>query len=340
MAITLDSVKPGATKSPKIEDIVKVHALTQKKFIHMRVLDKPWLGTAQHWLPTVTKQGEKKNFPKNCLDFDNQNDDFGKGECPYCTDLDGQSASAKKTYYINVIIRDLQDERRSGDKPTSSERQTGYISDIDSNTWTPVRVVRFPPSLVRKIIDLSQLNVHKIGTKRVKMKVSDEQYGIDIGVLFDKSLTGSEQYSVHTIGASVPLTDEEKRYLCWNLENPDLFVQESFETAKAEVERYLEKNENIAELDVDSTEEPKKKAGPKKKPVVIEEDEEDEEDEEEEIAPKVTKKRPPVEDDDDEEEIPVRRTVKKKPVVEDDDEIPVRRTVKKKPTNDVPWEDD
>ena len=298
MAIGLSSAKPARNKEPRITELVKIHTYTPKKFDQIRLLPGPtWLVTAQHWVAIVTKKGEKKTIPKNCLAFNTDTEEYS-GECPYCTELPEPDKFARKTYYANAIIRSLQEAKPATVvEPTKSERKNGYKDDFVSDSWTPVEVLRMPGTVVQKIQSLTELNVHKIDGRRKQVAADDPDNGVDFNIRFNNDLEGTDKYQIQKEDSSA-LDEEELGYLYWNLVNPDLFKVDTIEEAEETIGRILGESKKkshdseyddgtIEVMDLDDADE---------------DDEDDEDDEPKTRKPNVRpkkKRRPDPEEDDD-----------------------------------------
>lgn len=236
-----------------------------------------------------------------------------------------QLVQIQKTFYINAISRAAQKNAPARmPKPTSEERKSGF-KDKDSDTFTPWVALPLGVSLVGKIKDLTGLNVvesKKTGASKA-YPVSNEKFGCEIRVLFDKNKSPTDMYQVQ-LGQRVAITEEELAYLQWDLS--ELVTPVTDEAAnrrdfegwakrmglktnkkrKHEVEEFddEELDNDVEEDEDDEDEAPKKKgkvaakkAPAKKGKKVVDEDEDEDEDEEdsdfdEDEAPKSKKKAP------------------------------------------------
>ena len=349
MGIGLNTAKPNKRdRLPRIEDIVKVKALDRKKFTALRLMPgDDWLVVAVHWITITTKAGKEIRIPKNCIGFDPVTDGFDN-ECPYC-DLGGDNGTARKAYYANVLFRKMQDDEpdRLG-KPTKTEAKTGFKDDTESDAWTPVQVLRLPPSLVGSIQGLSELNKHRVDGKRVQFSVNDGEYGTDVNIKFDPDAEPSRMYDVQ-IGQPSPLTEDEEAYLLWDLSNPDLFPQESFEEATEELGRM-----SLTDVEEEDEEEEKPTRGKQRKSKAAQDDEEldidDDDDDEEEDEPPPRKKKTakkkrkpepePEEDDDDEDEDDLDLDEEDEEFEEEEPPPRKKKTAKKKKPEPEPEDDD
>ena len=138
--------------------------------------------------------------------------------------------------------------------------------------WTPVRVIRLTPTLVEHMKRIASLNRHKdkkTGEKKA-FPITHPKYGVDVQIMYDKDApTAAQAYSVQK-DEKTPLTDEEKEYALWNIE--DLMKPEELARAQAECDRWKKANVAGADDEDDSDDEdedddePKAKSKSKSKP--------------------------------------------------------------------------
>jgi hypothetical protein len=228
--------KTGSDKAPRVEELVEVLKLRSKKWTPLRLVGSVF-SYGQHWLPIVTKEGKETNFPKVCLAYDDEIEEKDSEKaCPYCDLID----YIQVHYYVNVIVRELEEDVPARIRQTPEEKKTGF-KDMNSDSWTPVRVLRLPAGAVAKLNQLSELNLHGPKGKRVSYPLSDEQYGRDVMVMYDKDAAPANQYTFQ-LGEPTVL---EEDYLLWNVEN--LMVPEELKVAKEQAKR-------LAALSPDSAE--------------------------------------------------------------------------------------
>ena len=230
---------------------------------------------------------------------------------------------------MNAIIRNIQDNEPSRKpKPTDEELESGY-KDKESDTWTPVRVLSLPVSVLDQIQKLKVINVVKLkrkdGTTTTKtFDMNHPKYGCDLLIMYDSSKAGSAKYTVTKDDGRTPLTEEEQQYLTYDLDK--LYVEfdanvmkNSFNSwhqrnkklidnmfGKASNEDYQYSGMSSASNEDDFESKPRKKSAP------VVEDEGDFDDEDE-VKPVKKSSRKPIEDDDFDEVVPP-----KKSEVEDD----------------------
>jgi hypothetical protein len=327
---TINDIK-GDDRDPMLSDFVELFQFPNQKWVRLRFVG-PLVPYGGHWIDTKKKDGSRGAFWKQCLAFDADTESMDSTkECPWCDD-DSEKEDAKgnakrlvgtsNDYYTNAIIRNYQDnEPEKKRKHTEEEKESGW-KDKNSDSWTPVRVIRLTRSLVRELKRLSSLNVHKDSTGEKKMfPISHKKYGVDVKIMYDKDeKTPAKKYTVQITETLKPLTEEEREYLLWKLE--DLIKPAKLDKAREDHEKWLErmelgsgkKKKKAKDEDDDDEDEdtPKKKKKAK--------DEDDDFDEDDEDTPKKKKKKVEDEDDDEEEDDEAPKKKKKKAKDEDDDE--------------------
>ncbi len=319
--------RTGGDKAPRIDELVDLFTWPKKaSWVRVRLVG-PVTSYAHHWINITTKDGNEIQVPKQCLSYDAEEEtrDSTK-KCPYCA-FDKEQAKFQSYYYTNAIIRDLQDDEPAKKRITKEEEKTG-IKDMDSESWTPVRVLRIPPGLAAKLQSLSELNKHGPKDNKKAFPLSHEKYGMDISLRYDSKAAGADKYQVQKEERTA-LTDEEQEFLMYNIE--DLISPEELSVAKAEYKQLAAKVTGA----------------PKEEESEDEDDEEDYEDEEEEDEPPAKSKKPtkgkkkPVDEDEDEEE-------EEESEEEEDEEDeppakskkPVKKPAKSKKSSDEEEDDD
>lgn len=301
-----------------------------------------------YWIAGVNKQGVKKRFPQACPSFNYLTGQRESGKYdPWweveqherngSEDNKSETVQFTRSFFINAIVRSEQDNEPAKIRKTPEEAESGF-KDKDSSSWTPVKVLRMPPSLLQKIQELKPLNSVKFKNGSIKcFDVTHPIYGRDIQVKFDDSASPANKYSIQLGMKRTPLTEEEKEYLTYDLDAlyyvpKEEEVKRSFEVW-AKRSGYSKKVEDETEdnFDMDKSEEEDEAPAPVKKPVkkpakkVVEDDEDDfDEDEEVDVPLKKGSKKikKVVEDDDEEEEkAPVKKSAKGKQE-EDEEDIP------------------
>ena len=225
-------------------------------------MDSDILATKVHWMPITKKDGASVNIPKLCISFDPITEGERKGiTCPYCS-MEGVSQQTR--YAINVIDRDAQENApRKQPKRTKEEAKTGF-KDAGSSTWTPVKVLDIPSSLMIKLIALKDLNKAKIKDSTKTFSISHPKYGIDVNIKQDPKGKGADMYQVQG-GSRTPLDEEEQEFLVFDLNEKllDVMGRETEKEAMAEVKRTTAKT--VEDEDDDEDDVPSSKSKSKKK---------------------------------------------------------------------------
>jgi len=332
----LDSVRAGGRKErePDIGSLTDVYKFPEGKWVTLRLLPGV-VSNAGYWVSTKKKDGGKTKFRTNCPSYDPATQERDSTKYDPWRDLQAKESQAVKDgdldvkathvqyeqkYFMNAIIRALvKDEPARKPKHTANERKAGF-KEKDSDSWTPIKVVRLGRSLVNKIKDLKGLNIVE-GSKGAKaFPVTDAKYGRDIRVMFDSSKAPAEQYQVQLGDKRSPLTEEELEYLKWDIETANTQKEMSEDEVRADFTSWATRNNVKVAMnkkgkgrteedededfdDEDEDEAPKKKKAPAKKTAVKskkfkDEDEDDEnfddeDEEDEEEAPKKSKKPAP-----------------------------------------------
>ena len=292
----------------------------------------PIRGYAMHWIEIKTKTGKNVKIPKMCFNYNMEDDSFGDNGCPYCN-LDSKSG---RKYLVNAIWRSAQDKepkkvdrtKKESKKQTIFEDYECYIKDPSSKSWTPVVVLNLPVGIVSELNELGKNNLNKKGEA---FDVNDAKFGVDISILYRPEKAGESKYRVDSLERT-PLTDEEKEYLIYNLED---IPMESMSEAKEEYKNLKkvavleeEEDEDVDSIDYDDDED----ESPKKKSKKSKYDDDDDEDEEDERPSKKKKSKKSKYDDEDEEDDD--EDYEDEEDDEDDDEKPRKKSKKSKYDDD------
>lgn len=318
---SFSTAKADGDSKPRLEDLFQVMPFPDGgEWLHVRFVG-PVVSYGYHWVSIITKNGKAVTLPKLCLSYDSVTETHDSTKkCPYCK-LDNQRFS--KTYYSNAIIRSLEEEIPAKLPALGDEEEESGFKTMGSKSWTPIRVIRMPATVVGKLQKLAELNFvtdKKTGKKKY-FDISHEKYGLDCFVAHNSKVKGTDAYSVAKHERTA-LDETETEFLCWDIE--DRLTPEDYEEAKREAATLANQAPDKEDtVDTTPTAKSGSKVGGKKKP--IEDDDEldldDDDDDEDEPAPKKpAKKKPtPVYGDDDEDE-PVKPAKKKKPAVDEDDD--------------------
>ena len=322
----------------------------------------PVFSEGTYWV-RAKRDNPKSSFPAPCLSYDyNTHQRTSDKEDPWGDELQRErDAGMDQPYiryqpylYMNAIARKEQAREPARNRLTAEEKETGF-KDKDSDSWTPVVVVRFTPSLFKKVQDLKDDNIVKLKSGTKAFNVNHERFGRDIMIRYDPNAAASDKYAVKLVvdGGRTPLTEEEKAYLKWDIEamyNDEPSLEETkrdvaawrkrmgLTDEKSKAVESMDDNEESFDDDIEDT--PKLK---KRKPAadVFEDDDVGSFD-----SPKKSKSYDDDFDDDDfEDEKPARKSKSRK--VEEDDfedddfeEEAPRKKSKAKPVEEDDFDDD
>ena len=342
--------------SVRLDEIVELWMPSKEATTAMdiRILPHSMLPVKTHWIEIVTKKGTIK-VPRVCVSFnpDNQSEPLDGRECPYCKldhSKEGGVASAQIYYYANAIIRDeQQNEPAKRRAPTKDEAKTG-IKDINSKTWTPVRVVQLTGGVARKLKDMAAANKAKIKGESKAFPVNHEKFGVDISIKYNPKASGEAKYAIEKTERT-PMTEDEKEYLYYDLEDAESIYDKigRLDTKAAVKDLNALKINGKSREDEDEDDEEGYRAKSKSKRRDEDDDEEgykpkrgaskfdDDDDEDDEPKPRRKKSRDTSDDDEDEEDLKPKRKRSRDTSDEDEDEPKPRR---KKPARDTSDDDD
>lgn len=333
----------GSNNAFRMSDVVNMLEYPTKNgkpgWVTIRLFG-PVYSDAFFWVKA--KPGSPKSFraPCRCYDpethqcvpekYDPWYDEYRR-ECDENVDNKDRLLRYSRYFYMQAIVRKLQDNMPAKNRITAQEKKTGF-KDPDSDSYTPVVVVQLTSKVFKAIQDMKEDNIVKLksGTRKA-YNVSDEKFGRDIMIKKDTTpnIAPGDMYQVKLAVDSgrTPLTEEEKEYLTW-----DMNTIYAPEVSEAEAKRDFESWARRMGLTKRKVEEPE-----------VDEDDDDTDDfEEERSTPKLKKKaakKPQVEDlddfddededtddfDDDEEEATPKKSSKKpvkksKKIVEEDED--------------------
>lgn len=360
----------GSTNTFRMSDVVNMLEYPTKNgkpgWVTIRLFG-PVYSDAFFWVKA--KQGSNKSFRVSCRCYDPDTHqcvpekydpwyDEYRRECDENIDRKDRLLQYSRYFYMQAIVRKLQDNMPAKNRLTAQEKKTGF-KDPDSDSYTPVVVVQLTPKILSAIQDMKEDNIVKLksGTRKA-YHVTDEKFGRDIMIKKDMS-PGVAPGDIYQVKLAVdsgrtPLTEEEKEYLTWDMntiyapEQSESEVKRDFESwarrmglTKRKVEPEVEEDDDDTEDFEEERSTPKLKKSPKKSEEDdFEDDDSDdfEDDEEEEETPKVKKSKKSkksVEEDeddfdeddseddfeDDEEESKPAKKSSKKSVKDDDDDF-------------------
>jgi hypothetical protein len=312
---TFADTKPsvGRQDAPKITDVVEMLDWPKNGKGAVLRLVGAVVSRGVHKVKVKKKDGSETEITKTCLAYDVDTEDRDTTKpCPYCK-MAAEEQRFSKIYFVNGLVRELQEDKPTKlKKPTSEEVKTGF-KEIDSDSWTPARVVRVPSSLALRIKQLGEKNivVNKAkGTKKA-FTAMDVKYGFDLDMSFDKKLPPANMYSADRTESPSgdkysPLSEEEQDMLLWNIE--EVYPAESLADAKREVAGIRSRMGNGPAEDSDDDEDDEPKSKKIKGKMKIDADEDDEDDDLD------------LDDEDDEPPAKSKKPAAKKKVVDEDDE--------------------
>ena len=306
----------------KITDVVKLLEYPKVKgkpaWVTVRLFG-PVYSQATFWVRN-DRSNPRKKFPKivRCYDCEQHRIvadkydpfyDYYRQELDENVEFKDRLLQYSRYFYMQAIVRKLQDDMPAKNRMTSEEKKT-HIKDPESESYTPVVVVRMTNKLFKAIQDLKEDNVVKFKDgKRTAYSVNHEKYGRDIMIRYDDSdgVAAGDRYQVKLVvdGGRTPLTDEEKQYLQWDMEA--IYPEEE--------------SENKIRQDFESW---AKRMGIGKKRRVEDDENEDDsfDDDADDLEPKSKKSKKveeDFEDDDDLEEIPKKAKKSKKASLDNED---------------------
>uniref|UniRef100_A0AB39CDX9 Single strand DNA binding protein n=1 Tax=Pseudomonas phage HRDY3 TaxID=3236930 RepID=A0AB39CDX9_9VIRU len=318
--------------STKLDELVDMIVWPKNKYFPFRILPIMPLQVRQVWIKLWAgakgKEKREVNIPRYAIDFDpNDPETPKKGvKCPYMAlaeKFKGQKEKpvrASDFWLFNVIDRDMQEEGppRKASKPTKEEKKTGF-KDINSETWTPVRVARLTMTSINRLQELSEENKvkDKKTGKTAQYDVSDAKYGFDVKLKFKPDAAGTDKYTIDKADGPTKLTDEEQGYLVWNL--TEELLDASGRMTEKQAREDVKRMEIIGGEDLDDDEDEEEDEKPKKKKAKSTSLDDDEDDE----KPKKKKKKSVSFDEDEEDEKPKKK--KKKSSDDDEDEKPKKK---------------
>ena len=319
----------GRNDSIKLDEVIDIIQWPKNKYFPFRILPIMPLQVRQVWIKLWAGKDKKEkrevNIPRYAIDFDpNDPETPKKGvKCPYMALADkfkGQKEKpvrASDFWLFNVIDREKQEEGppRKAPKPSKEEKKSGY-KDINSETWTPVRVARLTMTSINRLQELSEENKvkNKKTGKTAQYDVSDAKYGFDVKLKFKPDAPGTDKYTIDKADGPTPLNDEEQSYLTWKLS------EELLDATGRMTEKQAK--EDVKRMEIVGGEE-------------LDEDEDDEDDD----KPKKKKGKSTSLDDDDDDDAPKK---KKKKVVKEEksSKTKTKKSSKKSIDDDEDDEDD
>lgn len=321
----------------KLDDVIDIIQLPKNKYFTFRILPIMPLHVRQVWIKLWAggKGKEKRvvSIPRYAINFDPSNPEKPKKgvKCPYmelAAKFEGQKEAPVRAgdfWLFNVIDREKQDEGapRKSPSPSKSEKKTGF-KDINTETWTPVRVMRLTSTSINRLQELSEEN--KVKDKKTKktaqFDASDARYGFDVKIKFKPDAPGTDKYALDPAGGPSKLTDEEQSYLVWNLteELLDATGRMEEDAAREDIKRMEVVGAESVDDDEDEDDEddrPSKGKGKKSKSKSTALDDDDDDDDD---KPKKSKKSKDKKSSKDKSKDKVKKSKKASKLDDDDDD--------------------
>ena len=221
------------------DDLVEIFR-PGKEYEELRLIGEV-VAYATRWVSIYTKEDKKVNVPRVALNFDRNTSTFDDTVTdPYMSMPNEVSTSVH--YYVNAIVRDIQDEEpKKKPKPSKKEAKTG-VKEKNSDSWTPVRVLRLPVSVARELRNLIGMNVHRTDkkSKPQSYELSHPEFGTNVHIRYDAQAPGTTKYGVQK-GDHAPLTSKEKEYLVWDIS--DLMSPKTLEEAEKDAKELSQRAE-------------------------------------------------------------------------------------------------
>lgn len=237
----------GRNDRPRPEDLVDLYKIPKNTWVTLRPVGGIFV-TAGYWVTTKKKDGKSTGrFFQDCPSWDpdtQQQDstvfDPWRDSAERLNTKEEKVIQFARSCYMNFIVRSLQrDKPRKLKEPTKDERKSGF-KDKDSETWTPYRPVRMPPSLVTKIQQLKGINIDEDDESAEAYAVNHPKYGCDIRVYYNPDNPPATQYDVQ-ISKRTPLKKEERGYLPYDL-SVLVGERQSEEEVKRDFESWARRN--------------------------------------------------------------------------------------------------
>jgi len=287
----LDDIADGAGgKRPRITDKVNMVKFPEGKWLQARLFG-PIYTYAGYWVKTKKKDGKAATFYVPCPSYDPNTQQRDSSKYDPWRDLEAQQIAddvpqaerlvrfAKKGY-INGIVRSAEKDKPRKVSATKKELKTRF-KDKDSDSWTPVFGFPLGTAALNKLKEQGQLNTKEVNGQTKAFPLTHEKYGRDVRIKYDSTKAPADQYQVVMGDKRMPLTDEQKEYLIWDLseledEIPEAEVRRDFESwasrngikvkgakGKKKSKDEDEDDEDLPDDDGDDDEddEPKKKKG-------------------------------------------------------------------------------
>lgn len=238
----------GGDKSPSIKDQVDQFKFPPDKFVTVRIIS-PVFMYAGYWVATKKKDGSPTKFYMPSPSYDPESQSFdttvfdpffeiSKGEKG--VERDARMIQIQKYGYCNAII--LHEEARRPERiprPTEQELATGF-KEKDSDSWTPVKVLRLSSTMMEQIQGIAQTNIvtNKNTGETKAMSIAHPKFGMTIRIKHSPKKPAASQYQILP-GEKMPLNERQQKYLTWDLS--DLERPEPEDRVRESYDRWAEK---------------------------------------------------------------------------------------------------
>mgnify|MGYP003407188500 CR=1 FL=1 len=301
--------KTGNKDSLRLEELFDGQKFPDDKWLQLRFIEKvDPLVVKQHWIKILGGKDKREiTIPRFCIAFDPNDPDTPKEgmNCPYCEISSGKDGAqrASEFFLINAIVRDIQEEEPAKKaKHTKEEEKTGF-KDMRSKSWTPIRVIRLPGTVVARIQELGETNIQK--DKKTKEKAqydaSHPKYGFDVQIKYKPKAAGTDKYSCDKVdGGPTPLSSEEKEYLVYKLD--ESLLDQAGRMSQKQADEDFKRMDIMGDIPDDDEEDDDEPKGKKSKKKGRSLDDDDDDDDVPSNSKKKGKKSKPFEDDEDDED--------------------------------------
>lgn len=238
----------GNDKQPSIKDQVDQLKFPPDKFVTVRIIS-PVFMYAGYWVATKKKDGSPTRFYMPSPSYNPESQSFdstvfdpffeiSKGEKG--VERDSRMIQIQKYGYCCAII--MHEEARRPERiprPTEQELKTGF-KEKDSDSWTPVKVLRLSSTMMEQIAGIAQTNIvtNRNTGEQKAMSIAHPQFGMTIRIKHSPKKPAASQYQILP-GEKMPLNDRQKKYLTWDLS--DLERPESEDQIRESYDRWAEK---------------------------------------------------------------------------------------------------
>lgn len=260
MGKSWDDVKFSGENRVRLNELIKiVNYQDNSKFREYRFFGdlvpyaQIWLPIYKDGKPLISQKGKPVRIPFNITNFDPETGNYDKSvACPFVEtaekmleyikdEEDRKQLNPSTGFFAQAISRKLQSNPDKDGRPSKQERSTGFKESLDSESFTPVEVHQLNYTIGQGLESAKELNKHKDKKtgERVEKSIADPKYGCDIQIKYDKDGKGQGKYKVNK-GEASRLTEEETKYLIWDIVGGLKETTLSRKEAKIEAKRILD----------------------------------------------------------------------------------------------------